>query len=73
MPKQIIAWAVVHKADGRIDISSVRWNRREAVAVWSKAIPNKTWDYWKSRGWTAQKVVISVYTPPAAQAQKGGE
>jgi hypothetical protein len=62
MGKPTKGWAIVHKASGRIDIGSVRWSRKDAVKVWSDGIGG-TWEYWRKRGWSAEKVSVSMGWP----------
>lgn len=52
-------WAIVSK-DGRIDIASLSFTRRDAIAKWNDN-PQYPWKYWRdTHGWRAAKVIVTV-------------
>lgn len=56
--KPLICWAIVSK-DGRIDIASISFTRRSAIAKWGNMV--QPWKYWRDKlGWRAAKVTISL-------------
>lgn len=69
-PKPVVAarvttcWAIIHTESGRIDIGSLCFTRRDAVAKWSN-MEKYPWAYWRKKGWTAAKVQVSAVNPEA--------
>lgn len=51
--------AIVGK-DGRIDISSLSWTRRDAISKWNNN-PKYPWKYWRDKhGCRALKVCVAL-------------